>query len=93
MFDKGEIITNSNDTIKALVEFTPTYQNVVHYRSTSNSPIQKIKIKDISILKTSYNTFKYLTKYKQQILFRIAIKGKISLLEYQKINPGPSSNA
>jgi hypothetical protein len=92
-FEKGEIITKTNDTIKALIEFSPTYENVVQYKVDTNSRVQRVKINDILILKTNYNTFKHYSSYNKPILFRVASTGKISLLEFVKYYTGKKTYA
>jgi len=92
-FEKGQIVTKNNDTITALVELTPTYTGVVHYKVNPETKIQSIKIKEINYLKTPYNLFRNIAVKKDDFLFRTVITGKITLFEYSKINSGPSSNA
>jgi hypothetical protein len=92
-YDKGQIITKNNDTIKALVELTPTYDGVVHYKTSPNSLFKTINIKKIKTVKTPYNIFQNIIIKKDELLFRTVINGQTSLFEYSKINIGTSSNA
>ena len=91
-FEKGQIITKSNDTINVLIELVPTYQGVVHYKTSSDAKIQMIKIKEIKSLKTPFNFFQNVQIKKEELLFRTVVNGKFQLYEYSKINTNPRSS-
>ncbi len=85
-YEKGQIVTKNNDTIRALVELTPTYEKYVSYKINNGASIQRIKLNQIKSLETPYNLFLNVALAKEDLLFRLAVKGDPSLLVYSKVN-------
>jgi hypothetical protein len=93
IFDKGEIITKNNDTLHVFVRLATTYYDEVPYKLDKSSNVLYKKINEIRTLVTPYNIFENVLVKKTEELFRLVVKGKISLLEYVEINQGPSASA
>ena len=91
-FDKGKIITKNKDTLNVLVGLETTYYNKVSYKLSKNSEISYKKINEISYLITPFNTFQNVLVNKSEKLFRVAVSGQVSLLEYVEINQGLETN-
>jgi hypothetical protein len=92
-FEKGRIITKENDTLNGYVEMSVTYWEKVSYKPDINAIENQIKIDHIKSLLTPYNQFENVVIEKKEYLFRLAVAGKYSLLQYVEINSGPSYNA
>jgi hypothetical protein len=81
-FVKSEIITKENDTLDVFVQLLTSYDKVVPYKLTPDSDILYKKIKSIRSLKTPYNTYENIAVKNNEELFRVAVKGDLSLLTY-----------
>jgi hypothetical protein len=93
-FQNAVIIKKTNDSINCQIELNqvsekelaPLGEGFVTYKTANNSKKQSMKIIDIQSIKTAYSTYLNVQVDRQELLFKIAIHGKVSLLEYPKIS-------
>ena len=101
-FQRAVIIKKNNDSILCQVELNqvsekelaPLGEVDISYKTDNNTKKQSMKTNEIQSIKTSYSTYLNVSVDKQELLFKVAIKGKVSLLEYPRISivhSGPPS--
>jgi hypothetical protein len=81
IYKEGTIITKANDTIKALVELCISYDKYVNFRYKDDPEIRKIKVSEITSMRTPYNVYKSIKVDKKESLFRESVHGKYLLYE------------
>jgi hypothetical protein len=92
-YQDAVIFKKNNDSIKCKVELVqvsekeldPLGETFIRYKLEGNEKLS-MKTKDIQSIKLAYCTYLNVPVDKQELLFKVAIKGKISLLEYPRIS-------
>lgn len=94
-YQRAVILKKNNDSIPCLLELNQVSEKElaplgvvsVRYKTDDNSKLQIIKIAEIKSIKTSTSTyFNVPVDKSREFLFKVAIKGKVSLLEYPRIS-------
>jgi hypothetical protein len=94
-FQKAVIFKKNNDSILCLLELNqvskselaPLGETYVGYKTVDNPKVQSIKISEIKSIQTVYSTyFSVQVDKSREFLFKVAIKGNVSLLEYPRIS-------
>jgi hypothetical protein len=93
-FEKAIIIKTDNDSIFCLLQLNQVYEGeiaplgeaTVIYKMDATSKKQFIKTKEVKRVITSNNIYISVPVDKSALLFKVAVKGNVSLLEYPEIN-------
>jgi hypothetical protein len=94
-YQRAVIIKKNNDSITCLLELNqvsekelaPLGEVSIRYKTEDNTELQVMKIADIKSIKTGYSTYYSVPVDKSSdFLFKVAIKGKVLLLEYPRIS-------
>jgi hypothetical protein len=94
VFEKAVIIKKDNDSIYCLLQLNQVYEGevaplggaTVYYKMDANSKQLFIKTKEVKSVLTLFNTYLSVPVDRSELLFKVAVKGNVSLLEYPKIN-------
>jgi hypothetical protein len=93
-YEPGYIVKKNDDTITCSIELiqvdesdiAPLGEKYVNYKTYGNNKIQSIYTKEIKSITAGSRTFQNITVEKAQLLFKIVVFGKVTLLQYPKIS-------
>ncbi|MGD0756337.1 MAG: hypothetical protein ABR927_14895 [Bacteroidales bacterium] len=93
-YEPGYIVNKNNDTINCSIELNqvdesdiaPLGETYVNYKTAGNNKIQSLNNKEIKSIKAGIRIFQNITVDKSELLFKVVVLGKVTLLQYPKIS-------